>query len=247
MTNPPTEQIVRYRDCGHISYHEAWDLQEQLLKENVDLKLAAGRAAIPASVPTRHHLLFCEHNPVYTLGKSGKAEHLLIGEAERAQRGIEYFHINRGGDITYHGPGQITGYPIFDLEKFKPDINWYLRHIEEAVIDLLAGYGITGGRIKGLTGVWIGMDSPNPRKICAIGVRCSRWVTMHGFAFNVNTDLSYFDHIIPCGIDDKGVTSLQKELGRKLDFDAVKTDLVRRLASQFNFVLEETGKVKQSV
>ena len=226
-------QPVTFQDLGRIAYHEAWDLQEQLLKANVDLKLAAGRKAEPGSLATRHHLLFCEHPHVYTLGKSGKPEHLLIDKATRETLAIEYFNINRGGDITYHGPGQITGYPIFDLEKFRTDVGWYLRTLEEIVIAVLAQYGLEGGRIAGATGVWLDAGGPYPRKICAFGVRCSRWVSMHGFAFNVNTDLSFFDHIVPCGIDDKGVTSIARELGAPQDLERVKAQLKAEFARQF--------------
>jgi lipoyl(octanoyl) transferase len=222
-----SRQSVGFQDMGRISYQPAWDLQERLLAANVALKLA-GRAA-----DTQHWLLFCEHAPVYTLGKSGKPEHLLLDEPARVAKGIEYYRINRGGDITYHGPGQITGYPIWDLEKFRTDIGWYLRTMEEVMISLLADYGLQGGRIAGATGVWLGVDTPDPRKICAMGVRCSRWVTMHGFAFNVNTELEYFEHIVPCGIDDKGVTSLAAELGYTVPLPAVQDRMLHHLAAHF--------------
>jgi lipoyl(octanoyl) transferase len=174
-------------------------------------------------VPTHHHLLFLEHNPVYTLGKSGKYEHLLINEKDCAARGIEYFHINRGGDITFHGPGQLVGYPILDLEKFKPDLGWFLRSLEEVIILTLAEYGIKGDRSPGETGVWLDPQIPGKeRKICAMGIKCSRWITMHGFAININTDLNYFNFILPCGIQNKQVTSLAKELGREISMDEVK-------------------------
>jgi lipoyl(octanoyl) transferase len=231
---------VQYHDLGSIDYQEAWALQESLLRVNVGMKLAAGAKANPAKVPTQHHLLCCEHPPVYTLGKSGKESHLLLDEAALKARGIQFYRINRGGDITYHGPGQITGYPIFDLEKFRTDIGWYLRSMEEVMIRLLAEYGLEGGRIADATGVWLDVDGPNPRKICAMGVRCSRWVSMHGFAFNVNTDLSYFEHIVPCGIRDKGVTSLQAELGREIPLDEVKTKLRALFADQFEFSYEKS-------
>ncbi|RMG55717.1 MAG: lipoyl(octanoyl) transferase LipB [Bacteroidetes bacterium] len=235
-----SQHTVQYHDLQQIDYQEAWDLQESLLRINVGLKLAAGRRVAPEKVSTQHHLLFCEHPHVYTLGKSGDAGNLLIDEAALAARGATFYHINRGGDITYHGPGQITGYPILDLEKFKPDIHWYLRTLEDSVIHLLADYGLKGGRIEGATGVWVGLDEVVPRKICAIGVRCSRWVTMHGFAFNVNTDLTYFDHIVPCGIRDKGVTSLQAELGRPLEMATVKGQLKAHLGRAFGFDYAET-------
>ena len=228
---------VNFQDLGLIDYKEAWDYQEKLLKDNVLVKQAAGRDMPRDQVKTQHHLLFCEHPHVYTLGKSGKDENLLLDETERVKRDVQYYKINRGGDITYHGPGQITGYPIFDLERIKPDLGWYLRTMEEVMIRVLAEYGLTGGRIEGATGVWLDIDSDWPRKICAFGVRASRWVTMHGFALNVNTDLSYFGHIIPCGIDDKGVTSLAKELGKDIDIEEVKAKLRYHFADLFNLTL----------
>lgn len=230
---------VIYHDLGLIDYEEAWAMQESILRVAVGLKLAAGPKAKPHKVDTQHHLLFCEHPHVYTLGKSGKPENLLIDEEERRKRDVQYFHTNRGGDITYHGPGQVVGYPIFDLEKFRTDIGWYLRTMEEVMINLLADYGLEGGRIEGATGVWLGVGTDDPRKICAMGVRCSRWVSMHGFAFNVNTDLSYFNHIVPCGIDDKGVTSLQAELGREIPMDEVKARLRQHFAALFEFEYQE--------
>ena len=229
------KNYVIFHDLDLIDYEEAWEMQESILRVAVGLKLAAGPRAKPHRVDTQHHLLFCEHPHVYTLGKSGKPENLLIDEEERKARDVQYFRINRGGDITYHGPGQVVGYPIFDLEKFNTDIGWYLRSMEEIMIRLLGDYGLEGGRIDGATGVWLGVGTDNPRKICAMGVRCSRWVSMHGFAFNVNTDLSYFNHIIPCGIDDKGVTSLQAELGREVPMEEVKTRLKQYFAEQFDF------------
>ncbi|MEL7532945.1 MAG: lipoyl(octanoyl) transferase LipB [Bacteroidota bacterium] len=224
---------VLYQDLSPIDYQEAWDLQEKLLRANVEIKLAAGRKADPLSLPTQHHLLFCEHPPVYTLGKSGKEEHLLVDAGERSRLGISYYKINRGGDITYHGPGQITGYPIFDLEKFRTDIGWYLRSMEEVMIRLLADYGLEGMRSKGETGVWLDVGKENARKICAMGVRCSRWITMHGFALNVNTDLQYFSYIVPCGIADKGVTSLAAELNGPLSIQEVKSRLKGHFADVF--------------
>ncbi len=226
-------QPVHYQNLGLIPYAEAWELQESLLRVNTGLKQSAERGLSPLKIPTQHYLLFCEHPHVYTLGKSGHESHLLIDEATRAAEGIEYFKINRGGDITYHGPGQITGYPIFDLEKLKPDLVWYLRTMEEVMIALLADYGLVGGRVEGATGVWLGIGGASERKICAFGVKCSRWVTMHGFALNVNSDLRFFDHIVPCGIPDKGVTSLEKELGYRLDMAEVEGHLKGHFASQF--------------
>ncbi len=226
---------VHYQDLGIMDYQEAWAYQETLLRANVELKLAAGRGADPRTLATRHHLLFCEHNPVYTLGKSGNPENLLISAAERDTLGIAYYHINRGGDITYHGPGQITGYPILDLEQLRPDIGWYLRSLEEVFINLLADYGLKGERSPGETGVWLDVGTSAARKICALGVRCSRWITMHGFAFNVNTDLSYFSHIVPCGIQDKAVTSLAVELGEEISMEVIKTALLTHFATVFGW------------
>ncbi|MBS1663314.1 MAG: lipoyl(octanoyl) transferase LipB [Bacteroidetes bacterium] len=214
------EKVI-YQDLGQMEYQTAWDYQESLLQENVRLKAEAReRGEQPA---TKHYLLFVEHPPVYTLGKSGHMENLLIGEERLEERGAKFYRSNRGGDITFHGPGQLVGYPILDLERFYTDIGRYLRNVEEVGIRLLADYGIEGVRSAGETGVWIGPDSKGgARKICAIGVRCSRWVTMHGFAFNVDTDLSYFGDIVPCGIADKEATSLAKELGYDVDLEEVK-------------------------
>ncbi len=230
------EVKVWFQDMGKISYQVAWTLQEELLKNSVNQKIANRSLGETQQVLPGNYLLFCEHNPVYTLGKSGKAEHLLLTDAELEKAGIEFFPNNRGGDITYHGPGQITGYPIFDLEQFTTDINLYLRNIEEAVILTLAEYGIQAGRYPGLTGVWLDPDNDSKaRKICAIGIRCSRWVTMHGFAFNINTELNYFKQIIPCGIEDKGVSSLQTELGREIDMSEVKEKLKHNFAQVFGY------------
>lgn len=223
---------VVYRDLGLVTYKDAWDLQEKLLKEIADQKLL--KRASGKDLQTSNYLLFCEHPHVYTLGKSGKEKHLLINEEQLKDNEAEYFHINRGGDITYHGPGQLVGYPILDLENFFTDIHKYLRYLEEAIILTLKEYGIEAGRIKGLTGVWLNPDDPGKaRKIAAFGVRCSRWITMHGFAFNVNTDLSYFGNIIPCGIEDKAVTSLQKELGKKVEMEEVKGKVKKHIVQLF--------------
>jgi lipoyl(octanoyl) transferase len=223
-------QKVIFRDLGQLNYQAAWDLQESLLKENVRRK-----STIESKQSTEHYLLFVEHPPVYTLGKSGNKENVLLSDEELQANHIEFFHTNRGGDITFHGPDQIVGYPILDLEKYYTDIGKYLRNIEEVIILTMAEYGIKGERSAGETGVWIDPDLPGrERKICAIGVRCSRWVTMHGFAFNVNTDLSYFNHIIPCGIVNKQVTSLQQELGRELDMQEVKEKVKRNFERVFN-------------
>ena len=227
---------VIYRDLALITFREAWDLQESLLKEIVDIKL--GNRNNGTSLPTPNYLLFCEHPHVYTLGKSGKDAHLLINELQLKENEAEYFHINRGGDITYHGPGQLVGYPILDLENFFTDIHKYLRFLEEAIIQTLREYGIEAGRISGLTGVWIEKENPvKARKIAAFGVRCSRWVTMHGFAFNINTDLSYFGNIVPCGISDKAVTSLEKELGKRIDPEEVKLKMKSHLSELFDMVI----------
>ncbi len=228
---------VQVQKLGLIAYAAAWELQEQLMAATLAAK-TSNRQAIEAGllpVPTPNHLLLCEHPPVYTLGKSGKPEHLLLDEAGLAQHGATFHRINRGGDITFHGPGQLVGYPLFDLDNFFTDIHRYLRLLEEAVILTLADYGLAAGRIAGLTGVWLDFEAGalNPRKICALGVKCSRWVTMHGFALNVNTDLTYFGHIVPCGITDKAVTSLRQELGRAVPVAEVQERLLPHLARLF--------------
>lgn len=234
------KQEIRWKDIGSMPYKEAWDLQERILQYNVQVKTRAlqlersGAPAMEEPGDTRNILLFTEHPPVYTLGKSGDSSHVLISGEEMQKRRIEFYHTNRGGDITYHGPGQIVGYPILDLEKFTTDIGKYLRNIEEVIIRTLAVYGLKGDRSPGETGVWLDPELPGrERKICAIGVRCSRWVTMHGFALNVNTDLSYFGNIVPCGIVNKQVTSLEKELGRQVGMEEVKAELVRQFGEVF--------------
>lgn len=233
-------QQVNFRDLGLIDYKEAWDLQERLFKATIQRKIENRRSPDIENVPTEHHLLFCEHPHVYTLGKSGSKDHLLLNEQALEEKDAVFYKINRGGDITYHGPGQIVAYPIFDLDKFFTDIHKYLRYLEEAVIGVLKQYGIKSGRIAGLTGVWIDAEDPaKARKICAYGVRCSRWVTMHGLAFNVNSDLDYFGNIIPCGIPDKAVTSMHTELGRKLDMEVIKGQLKVELANLFDLELNE--------
>jgi len=230
-------QPLFFHDWGTITYDEAWKLQENLLQENVILKTAARmemQAVDPFQIPTKHHLVFCEHPPVFTLGKSGNISNVLISESEMESKGISFYRTNRGGDITFHGQGQIVGYPILDLEKLGTDIGLYLRNVEEVIIRTLFDFGITAGRSKGETGVWIDADEKGKeRKICAIGVRCSRWITMHGFALNVNTDLSYFNHIIPCGIENKQVTSIQKEIGADVDINEVKKILLKYFAEVF--------------
>jgi lipoyl(octanoyl) transferase len=228
-----TNKKVTCEFLGLIDYKEAWDYQEKLLKEAIDLKIAF-RNGQTTEIP-HNYLLFCQHPHVYTLGKSGKPEHLLLNDEQLTAHGATYYKINRGGDITYHGPGQLVVYPIFDLEQFFTDIHKYMRLLEESVILTLADFGIESGRVEGLTGVWIEGDTDRARKICAMGVKCSRWVTMHGIGFNVNTDLNYFSHIIPCGIDDKAVTSMQQELGAELDINEVSEKLLNHLAYLFEF------------
>lgn len=241
-------QIVHFRDLGRMDYKSAWDYQETLLQENIKLKqVQSSKFGVQSQqptenyeLPTTNYLLFVEHPPVYTLGKSGKAEHILISDEQRQQRGIEFYNTNRGGDITFHGPEQIVGYPILDLEKFYTDIGRYLRELEEVIILTLAEYGINAGRSAGETGVWIdALVKGKERKVCAMGVRCSRWVTMHGFALNVNTDLSYFNHIIPCGIQNKKVTSIKEELGHEVSVAEVKEKLKRNFEKVFDVKLVE--------
>ena len=230
---------VHFRNLGLIDYKEAWDLQEVLFNESIQKKIRIRNGE--TDLHTINHLLFCEHPHVFTLGKSGSESNLLLNENGLAENDATYYKINRGGDITYHGPGQLVAYPIFDLDYFFTDIHKYMRFLEEAVIQTLAHFGIAGGRVDGLTGVWIEGDTPRARKICAMGVKSSRWVTMHGIGFNVNSDLSYFSHIIPCGIDDKAVTSMQQELGYALSMAEVSAILKQKLADQFHYTyVEET-------
>ena len=226
---------VIFQDWGLLDYQQAWDRQEQVFLETVQVKTQNRNNN--TTYPVKNHLIFVEHPHVYTLGKSGKPENLLLDEAGLNEKSASYYKINRGGDITYHGPGQLVGYPILDLDNFFTDIHLYLRTLEEAVILTLADYGIKGGRYEGYTGVWLDADNDNARKICALGVRSSRWVTMHGFAFNVNTDLTYFKNIIPCGIDDKDVTSMHRELGYKVDSDEVKLKLRQHIIDLFEMEL----------
>ena len=240
------KQQVIFRDLGHMDYKEAWDYQESLLKENTRRKslvfsqesgvsIDSELRTLNSELNTEHYLLFVEHPPVYTLGKSGNIENVLMSEAQLEENGIQFFRTNRGGDITFHGDQQIVGYPILDLEKFYTDIGKYLRNLEEVIILTMVDYGLKGARSSGETGVWLDPDIPGrERKICAMGVRTSRWITMHGFAFNVNTDLSYFNNIIPCGIQNKQVTSLEKELGKKIDFEEAK----ERVRKNFEKVFE---------
>jgi len=223
---------IQLQDLGSRDYKSAWEYQEELFKDIVDLKIKNRREEL--DLPTPNYLLFVEHPHVYTLGKSGDLENLLLNENQLEAKGATFYKINRGGDITYHGPGQIVGYPILDLENFFTDIHKYLRFLEESIILTLEEYGLKCGRSEGETGVWLDVGTPFARKICALGVRASRWVTMHGFALNVNVDLGYFDNIIPCGIRGKGVTSLQVELGvEKVDEDEVKAKIVKHLTQLF--------------
>ncbi len=234
------KQVI-FKDWGLIDYKEAWDKQEALFAETVNLKIEIRNRHAQSEgdefddgVLTPNYLIFCEHPHVYTLGKSGKPEHLLLDEKGLKEKNAAYYPINRGGDITYHGPGQIVSYPILDLDNFFTDIHLYLRTLEEAVILTLADYGLKAGRYPGYTGVWFDADNEHARKICALGVRCSRWVTMHGLAFNINTDLDYFKNIVPCGIDDKDVTSMQRELGHEVDINEVKKILKHNISVLFN-------------
>ncbi|GAB2558083.1 lipoyl(octanoyl) transferase LipB [Spirosoma areae] len=262
--NSPVNKQVEVRELGLIAYQEAWDEQERLFASIVNQKLANRTCDASAHQFTPNYLLFCEHPPVYTLGTSGHPENLLIDEARLAtELGATFFKIRRGGDITFHGPGQLVGYPILDLDNFFTDIHRYMRLLEESIILTLADYGLNAGRIEGLTGVWLGTDEGNARsgsdqkagprdagpaprgparKICAMGVKASRWVTMHGFALNVNTDLQYFNHIVPCGITDKAVTSLAVELGRQVPLAEVAGHVRRHMAALFEMELIEQTK-----
>ena len=227
---------VEFIDWGLIDYQEAWDKQDEIFNATVALK--GKNRTDHTELETPNYLIFCEHPHVYTLGKSGHPENLLLDEAGLEEKHAAYYKINRGGDITYHGPGQIVGYPILDLDNFFTDIHLYLRTLEEAVILTLKDYGIIAGRYPGYTGVWLDADNEKARKICAMGVRCSRWVTMHGFAFNVNTNLDYFGNIVPCGIDDKDVTSMARELGKDLNIEVVKEQLKMHIAALFKMELQ---------
>ena len=240
--NSLINKLIKVKDLGMVDYQEAWDYQEALFKGVIDLKLLNRDKHDEKQVQTPNYLLFCEHPHVYTLGKSGKKENLLLDETGLEDKEASYYKINRGGDITYHGPGQLVCYPILDLDNFFEDIHKYLRLLEQAVIDTLAEYSIDAGRIKGLTGVWLDHANPNaanPRKICAMGVRSSRWVTMHGLALNINTDLEYFKNIIPCGIDDKAVTSMKEELGKPLNLQEVIGSLKNNIIRLFEMTEDE--------
>ncbi len=231
---------VIYKDLGLMDYEEAWDYQEILFHDIKNAKIRNWDLPQCEVLPKSNFLLFCEHPHVYTIGKSGKESNLLIDEEQLKARGAKVYKTNRGGDITYHGPGQIVGYPVLDLEDFGLGIKTYIDKLEQSIIDTLADYGLKGERLKGATGVWLEAGiKGKERKICAIGVRASRYVTMHGFAFNVNTDLNYFNYINPCGFVDKGVTSLQKELGKEMNIDEVKQRLRNHIARTFDMLLDE--------
>ena len=230
---PEKNKRVLTKDLGLVDYKTCWDYQEELQQSIVAQKVSNRNLPEAEQQPTNNYLLFVEHPHVYTLGKSGDENNLLISDTFLKSINATYYKINRGGDITYHGPGQIVVYPILDLENFFTDIHKYLRLLEETVIKTLAECNIIAGRSNGETGVWLDADTPKARKICAIGVHCSRWVTKHGLAFNINNDMSYFQHIVPCGITDKAVTSLEKELGKKVDMEEVKQKLKTHFAEIF--------------
>lgn len=228
-------QTIYFRDLGSMEYGAAWDMQEKIVRRNLDIKASwYNNAGAEKTADTTHHLLFCEHPHVYTLGKSGHMENLLVNDTRLKELDISFYKTNRGGDITYHGPGQIVGYPLLDLEHFFTDLGKYMRSLEEAIIRTIAHYGIKAGRLQGATGVWLEPETPQARKICAMGVKCSRWVTMHGFALNVNTDMRYFDYIVPCGIGDKKVTSMKSETGHEVDMEEVKDTLRHEFSNVFN-------------
>ena len=222
---------VKITELGFLPYSEAWDIQEEYFSNTIAVKRQ--NRQLDSSILTENHLLLVEHPPVFTLGKSGKIDHLLLKEEVLKSKGIAFFKTNRGGDITFHGPGQLVGYPILDLDNFFTDIHKYLRYLEEIIIKTLSDFGLNSARSDGETGVWLDLDTPFARKICAMGVRASRWVTMHGFALNINTDLSYFDYIVPCGIQGKGVTSLAKELKREVDPSLVKAAVLKNFSEVF--------------
>ncbi len=231
--------LVQFEDLGLLDFKTAWDYQTSIFQPIINQKIA-NRKNPDQQIPTKNHLLFCEHPHVYTLGTSGSSSNLLASEQLLTAKGASFHKINRGGDITYHGPGQLVAYPIFDLDYFFSDIHKYLRFLEESVILTLGDYRIKAGRIEGLTGVWVNPEDPkNASKICALGVKSSRWVTMHGIGFNINTDLSYFNAIIPCGIKDKKVTSLKQELGKQVDFDEVKNKLKTNMSNIFDYDYHE--------
>lgn len=230
-------QKVKFEDWGTIEYGKAWDLQEDILKQNLDVKakwFGKTEEEKDKSIDTHHYFILCEHPHVYTLGKSGVMENLLLNDTRLKELDVTFYKTNRGGDITYHGPQQIVGYPILDLEKIYTDLGKYMRGLEEVIIRTISHWGIVGDRLTGSTGVWLDAAiKGKERKICAMGVRCSRWITMHGFALNVNTDLKYFDYIVPCGISDKGVTSMEKELGTKIDIQLVQKEIKKNFEEVF--------------
>ena len=238
---------VIFEDWGTIEYGEAWQRQEKYMQENLSLKASAYRAAekiLPEETGTKNHLFFCTHPHVLTLGKSGHIEHLLLNDSRLKELGISFYKTNRGGDITYHGPGQIVGYPVLDLELFFTDLGKYMRSLEEVIIRTLAHYSIAAERLPGATGVWLDANPAKARKICAMGVRCSRWVTIHGFALNVNADLNYFGYIVPCGIGDKAVTSMQQELGGEVNEEEVKLILRQEFEQVFEAsIIDEPKKI----
>jgi lipoyl(octanoyl) transferase len=240
MKNDLKSNNVWFQDLGVIDYKKAWDYQQELLSKVVATKRGNRKLPEEQKIPQDHYLLFCEHPPVYTLGKSGSLAHLLLNEQELKDNGLQFYKINRGGDITHHGPGQLVGYPIFDLDEFFTDVHRYVRYLEEVIIRTIGDYGVSGTRMDKFTGVWIDdPQSPIKRKICAIGVHLSRWVTMHGFAFNIQNDLELFNHIIPCGINekDKTVTSLEKELGVSINNQEVKNRVAHHFEQVFNIQL----------
>lgn len=236
---------IYVQDLGEKDYKETWEYQEQLFQQTLDIKIANRREGTETETP--NHFLFVEHPHVYTLGKSGEFSNLLLSEKQLEEKGATYYKVNRGGDITYHGPGQIVGYPIIDLENFFTDIHKYLRLMEEAMILVMADYGLKGERSDGETGVWMDVGTPFARKICAMGVRASRWVTMHGFALNVNANLGYFDNIIPCGIRGKAVTSMHAELGYAIDEDEVRQKILAYFSGLFEAEIVLPEKIKEEV
>ncbi len=233
--NSNINKKVKHINLGHIDYQKAWNKQESIFKKIVDLKIENRKKK--ENKATENYILVCSHPHVYTLGKSGNEKNLLINNKNIKSQKLEYYKINRGGDITYHGPGQLVIYPIIDLENFFTDIHKYLRFLEEAVIMTLDEFGISSGRIENLTGVWVNVSTNKPKKICAMGVKSSRWVTMHGLALNVSTDLKYFNNIVPCGIEDKEVTSIEDKLNKKIKLEDVENKMLKNLAQVFKFKL----------
>tara|TARA_B110000438_G_scaffold69048_1_gene69315 strand:+ start:18125 stop:18844 length:720 start_codon:yes stop_codon:yes gene_type:complete len=235
--NSNINKKVNHINLGHIDFKKAWDNQESIFKKIIELKIENRKKK--ENKATENYILVCSHPHVYTLGKSGNEKNLLINDENIKSQKLKYYKINRGGDITYHGPGQLVIYPIIDLENFFTDIHKYLRLLEEAVIMTLHEFGISSGRVKGLTGVWVNIDTNKPKKICAMGVKSSRWVTMHGLALNVSTDLNYFNNIIPCGINDKEVTSIENELNKKIKLEEVENKMLKNLEDVFKFKLKK--------